>query len=175
MGLKKLSPEVLVPQPQNRGAIVILVAFFGMFSALTLSAFALRAQAHRSFVGGRSQAPVIAVTSAGETELFAIPPAGPIQLSQAEHRLTELFRHSKVRGSYEEALQAYSALPTQSPARGILSSERERLAKSYLQSQLGRLIREIGVGACEAARERIARLQRLLPDTSIDTAHCQRF
>lgn len=178
--------EVELPRTRSSGAAVVLVAAMAMFTAVGASAFVVRVRmrqgpgcpASYSVPPATPAAAPEAAPAPGEVlpvALVTLPAEGAelpdlSSLSDPERARVEAYYAAVGRGDPELALEIYSALPSGGDAQRLLRGPRGELARSYLETQLFRLDRELERRDCEAVQERLNRLGRLLPERDLPVA-----
>jgi hypothetical protein len=155
MEASKLTREVELPRQRSNGAAVVLVAAMAMFTAVAASAFVVRVRMHSSACALRA-APM---PGPDVVKMDTIGAATPVV---DDNGPLDPFHGAMVRGDNEAALQAWLAAPALE--RDMWRSEREAIAREFLDQQLERITFEIENGDCAAVSERLHRLGRLLPD-----------
>jgi hypothetical protein len=192
--------EVEVPRPRPQGFALVAVTFLSLFAALGTCAFALRVRmlAHQRAALSDPVAPVdvdaVDAEVAPPANLDAVAAAAPVAadvageivpvslitpdearalaeqaLDERERAQVERFRVTAATDP-EGALAQWDGLAAGGNARRVLRDEREALADDWLATQLSRLERELDRRDCGAVNERLARMQRILPDRRLPHA-----
>jgi hypothetical protein len=155
--------EVEYPRERRAGVAVVLVAALAMFTAVLASALVVHS---RSTCLGRIRTPVD-VEPAQASFIQPINVLDDDTLSEEERHLGAIITSAAEAGHDEEALTVFGLLPPRSLARVRLATQHHVVAERFLEAQLVTLAKETRHHYCAAMAERLARLQRLLPERHI--------